>query len=242
MTHNPFGSNFYTAWAKDSGWIEATVFINVRNGRIQARTRNGYVRWGSNNWFTNQFLAGFADYVIRDSTSEAINAAIVAELGGNSVSLSDVVAKHAVPILQRELNLSAGQAKELVTSAFRNVNVNSALDQRGIKFSIDLVPRHGVIAIKNPSNNPITYKIRFNEKSGWKKVKIAPRSTICHWSQNATRPNIEFDGSSKPGYQRQGYRLDVNWCKKIAKPVPADGRQYAFQWNNGGLSLRSAKY
>ncbi len=220
-TSGPFG-RIYGPWVKDSGWIEVDVRTGVGNGMLFAYTRNGYVRWGSNNWFTNQFRSLF-DQKVRDNVADNVNAAVAQSLGGRKVPLADVLLRYGAADIARAFGVSRAVAENTIRSAIRRTNPSAYVTAEGLVIQL-AVPRTHQPVTSQPTHQPVTSQVwiynqtrnpiffQISRGGGrFKSYRVEPnRRWRFSTTANPPRFVVKFDWSFAPFFQERRYGLRPN--------------------------------
>jgi hypothetical protein len=184
----------YGPWVKDSGWIEVDVHTGVHNGMLIAYTRNGYVRWGSNNWFTNQFRDLF-DQKIRDSVADSVNAAVAEALGGRNVPPADVLLRYGAAEIGRAFGVSRAVAENTIRNAIRRSNPNAKVTSQGVVIQV-VVPDGPPSGSNGGANLPFTFWRYYEggnpgyfQKRGARWVEVKGNRVYAQFQQSGVTPS-----------------------------------------------------
>jgi len=209
------GGTAYGPWIKDSGWIEVTVWTGVRHWKLYSYTRNGYVRWRSNNWFTNQ-VRGLFDQKIRDNVTVSVNNGLASATGGRYLNLKTLAVKHGASVIARQTGRSTRDVSRSMYRAFNRTKLHVGVKSYGLVATLalpkDLLPKR----IKK-----IRYSI-YNGSGRTVRVRMSPTGNVYRFRPGQTR---SFTSSQVNG------RLPSLYVYNSRRSYQLTSGQHKFWWN-----------
>ncbi len=160
------GRRIYGPWVSDSGWISTEIQASVRQWQFQSYAPYQFVKWGSNNWFTNQ-LGSLFDIEISGKIYNGINSALAQAFGGSrKQDLRQIMLSYGPAKLAAAFGTDLESATSFLRSLLERVDGYLTITNSG--FEIDLFVGYNFY-FTNDCHKAVRLALRYKDPlQGWK--------------------------------------------------------------------------